>query len=277
MLPGFRFLFAAIVLSMSILVFGLGAAALLRAAHEAVASNPSWRAAPETVFAQQGETNRPILGMLRVEPQPAEPKAPDNIPAIAAPVEPVTVASAPAEPASTPVEPERIAALKPDDTSLPESVKPAIPPADIPAQREAPPPQAEAATAAGEPKIATSEQASPDQVAPDKALPPANETAPAVNETAPAVSERISAPASPDAGSGATKVAALGDPAVITEAATRAKAASVKPDPSATKKRRQARRAAQRRRIAARAPLPQQPLQPATDPFNQPVPKLRAR
>ena len=40
MLPGFRFLFAAIVLSMSILVFGLGAAALLRAAHEEFAANP---------------------------------------------------------------------------------------------------------------------------------------------------------------------------------------------------------------------------------------------
>ena len=39
MLPGFRFLFAAIVLSMSVLVFGLGAAALLRAAHEEVASS----------------------------------------------------------------------------------------------------------------------------------------------------------------------------------------------------------------------------------------------
>ena len=34
MLPGFRFLFAATMLSMSLLVFGLGAAALLRAAHE---------------------------------------------------------------------------------------------------------------------------------------------------------------------------------------------------------------------------------------------------
>jgi len=34
MLPGFRFLFAAIVLSMSVLIFGFGAAALLRTAHE---------------------------------------------------------------------------------------------------------------------------------------------------------------------------------------------------------------------------------------------------
>jgi hypothetical protein len=50
MLPGLRFLFAAIMLSISILVFGLGAAALLRAAHEEFASNPSWRAAPRGDF-----------------------------------------------------------------------------------------------------------------------------------------------------------------------------------------------------------------------------------
>ena len=44
MLPGFRFLLAAIILATSILIFGLGAAALLRAAHEEFASNPTWRA-----------------------------------------------------------------------------------------------------------------------------------------------------------------------------------------------------------------------------------------
>ena len=58
MLPGFRFLFAAIVLSMSILVFGLGAAALLRAAHEQFASNPSWHAAPEATVAQQSRARK---------------------------------------------------------------------------------------------------------------------------------------------------------------------------------------------------------------------------
>jgi hypothetical protein len=47
MLPGFRFLFAAILLSTSVLIFGLGAAALLRAAHEEVASAPARRAPPE--------------------------------------------------------------------------------------------------------------------------------------------------------------------------------------------------------------------------------------
>src|SRR6266404_327555 len=104
MLPGFRFLFAAIILSMSVLVFGLGAAALLRAAHEEVASIPSRRAPPEPVFAQQRENSAPTLALLRVEPSVVD-KAPDNVPPAAA---------APAEPASdaTPaVEPEKLAAL----------------------------------------------------------------------------------------------------------------------------------------------------------------------
>src|SRR3981081_4453180 len=84
MLPGFRFLFAAIVLSMSILIFGLGAAALLRAAHEQFASNPSWRAAPEILFAQRGEATRPVLAMLRVD-LPGAAKTGDNVPAMPAP------------------------------------------------------------------------------------------------------------------------------------------------------------------------------------------------
>src|SRR3979411_514478 len=79
MLPGFRFLFSAIVLSMSILIFGLGAAALLRAAHEQFASNPSWRAAPEVMFAQPSEATKPVLAILRVEPTPAEQKAPPAV------------------------------------------------------------------------------------------------------------------------------------------------------------------------------------------------------
>src|SRR5258708_32352318 len=88
MLPSFRFLFTAIMLSTSILVFGLGAAALLRAAHEEFASNPFWHAAPETTFARQSEGSRPVLAMLRVDPVPVGQKAPDDVPWVAAPVEP---------------------------------------------------------------------------------------------------------------------------------------------------------------------------------------------
>ncbi len=68
MLPGFRFLFTAIVLSMSVLIFGLGAAALLRAAHEEFANLPSRRATPEPMFARLNDDPPPTLALLRVDP-----------------------------------------------------------------------------------------------------------------------------------------------------------------------------------------------------------------
>lgn len=78
MLPGFRILFATTVLAISILVFGLGAAALLRAAHEEFASLPSWRLAQQPVltpFTPQVprlETT-PVLAMLRIEAPGTKP------------------------------------------------------------------------------------------------------------------------------------------------------------------------------------------------------------
>jgi hypothetical protein len=74
----------------------------------------------------------------------------------------------------------------------------------------------------------------------------------------------------------ATKIATLGGPAVAIETPPPpAKAASDKPERDVIKKRQQARRAAQRRKVAARARMAQQPLQPATDPFNQPTITVR--
>ena len=263
MLPGFRFLFAAIVLSLSILVFGLGAAALLRAAHEEFASTPSWRAAPETMFAQQSEAARPTLTMLRVDPPAAELQAPDSAPAVAAPAED----AGPGEQApitSMPAESERIAVLKPEDSSLPETVKPEIPASESPAQSEAVPAQADAPVPADQTKIAASEQVS----SPAQVLPPGN-------EAAPTTSGQPSASASPDAELASTKIATLGGPPVTTEAQPPANAASAKPDKSVIKKRRlQARRAAERRRMALRARLEAQ--QPA-NPFAQPVAADRKR
>jgi len=258
MLPGFRFLFAAIVLSMSILVFGLGAAALLRTAHEAFASNPSWHAAPETMFTEQNEPTRPVLAMLRVEPSPAEQKAFDSVPVAEAPAEPAAIAA-------TPAEPERIAALKPEEPSLPETAKPEIPLADNPIQSEAAPAAADAPAAASETKIAATEQV----------LPPTNEAAPAASE--PVASEQMSAPASPEADIASTKIATLGGPPVTVELQPPAKDAGAKPDTSAIEKRRQARRAARRRRIAQRARLAQQAPQQPANPFAQPAPPVRSR
>jgi hypothetical protein len=247
MLPSFRFLFAAIVLSMSILVFGLGAAALLRTAHEEFASNPFWHTAPETTFPQLSEPKGPVLALLRVDPLPAEQEG-DEVPPVAAPVEPAAIASVLPEP-------ENIAALTSEEVSPQETAKPEIPIAESPAQSETAP--AEAEPAAGETRMAATEQASS-----------------LVNEAAPTASEQTSAPAS-EAGAASAKIAALDAPTVAIEPEPAAKAAGAKtisaePDKSAIKKRQQARRAAQRRRIAARARLARQAAQQAANPFAQP-------
>jgi hypothetical protein len=269
MLPGFRFLFAAIMLLLSILIFGLGAAALLRAAHEEFASNPSWHATPETIFAQQTEAprreaprpevgrpnatrpeaarpdaTRAVLAMLRVD-APVGEKSPDVPPAAA----PLALAEQ-AAPLSTPAEPERIAALKPEDSSPPEPAKPEIPVSESPAKTEAASALADAPVPADETRIAAT-----------------GEAAPPANEAARAASGQTSAPASPDTDLASktdlapTKIATLDGPPVTIEAQPSVKAAGAKPDASVIQKRLQARRAAQRRRMAARARLARQALQ----------------
>jgi hypothetical protein len=266
MLPGFRFLFAAIVLSMSVLVFGLGAAALLRAAHEEFASNPSWRVGPETKFAQPSEATGPTLAMLRADPPGLGQKASDNVPAAAAPTEPATIVSASAS-ASTPAELDKIAALKSEDSPPQETAKPEIPVAESQPQIEGTPAQVDAPTAADEPKIAASEQ-----------VPSPAQTLAAASEAAPAAPEQASAAISADADLALTKIATLGGPPVTIEAPPPPKAASAKPDESVIKKRLQARRAAQRRRIALRARMARQaPAQPAANPFSQPTITVRSR
>ncbi|OJY12072.1 MAG: hypothetical protein BGP05_01590 [Rhizobiales bacterium 62-47] len=106
MLPGFRFLFAAVVLTISTVIFGLGAAALLRASHDQFASMPAWRAPPETVFAQQPDTAPPTLALLHVDaapeksmtaPEPAKVPAPEPQ-SVAPPAEPAKTVEAPAAP-----------------------------------------------------------------------------------------------------------------------------------------------------------------------------------
>ena len=73
MLPGFRFLFVATLLTLSLLIFGVGAAALLRASHERFAGLPT-RPAPEQTFTRvadvvpPADSPPPTLSMLRVEP-----------------------------------------------------------------------------------------------------------------------------------------------------------------------------------------------------------------
>ena len=119
MLPGFRFLFTAIVLSMSILIFGLGAAALLRAAHEEFANLPARRAPPQPMFARQNDDQPPTLALLRVDtPDIVQPT--ENAPAAAVPEGAIDIPA--------PAEPENLAALKPAEEPVQvEAAKPETP------------------------------------------------------------------------------------------------------------------------------------------------------
>jgi hypothetical protein len=250
MLPGFRFLFAAILLAMSMLIFGLGAAALLRTAHEEFASIPSRRAPPQTMFAQRDAG--PALAMLRVDAAAANETI-LNSPAtvqIAPPVEQPAIISTPLEPEKPAAEPDKIAALT--DIALPAENSP---PSE-PAKPEAPelPVQAETPTAADTPSPAETKVAAIAE-APD-----------APNPAASITPEQASKPA--DAGTRVpeSRIAALGGPPVTIEPRTPSKRA-----PAVAKKPLQARHIIKRRRIVQRArvarPAPQRPANPFGTPF----------
>jgi hypothetical protein len=156
MLPGFRFLFGAIVMCMSVLVFGLGATALIRAAHEDFASNPTWRAPPEPRFAQQDEADRTVLAVLSVQ-------------------SPAT------EPAASPSVAETTAASPPPDGSPPDTTKPAADaPVEAAAESDRLPAQAEAAAdapaSASETKVVAAEPA-PQQLSTPESSPAATRIA----------------------------------------------------------------------------------------------------
>ena len=99
MLPGFRILFAIVLLSVSLLIFGLGAAAFLRSAHENIASAPLWKPIEAPVIARMdsGQANHapPTLAMLRVEPETEPPARTTTAQSPSAPpAEPVATVSA---------------------------------------------------------------------------------------------------------------------------------------------------------------------------------------
>jgi hypothetical protein len=252
MLPGFRFLFAAIMLSMSLLVFGLGAASLLRAAHQSFASNSPWRTAPEVPFAQRVDSLPPMLATLRVDP-PAMEKA-------------TTFAAEPAPANTEPAGGEQMAALNPQDAPMAEAA--AMPAADNVPLFEAAPPVADTTTAPDETRMAVA-------VASDTS-PAGSEPAAAPSEPAMATPATTGATTSAETGATATKIATLGGPAVDVTAdkpvkKRSGKADTAKSDESAIKKQVHARRAAHRRRLTARARLAAQQLQPQqANPFAPP-------
>ncbi|MBR0819642.1 hypothetical protein [Bradyrhizobium liaoningense] len=249
MLPGFRFLFAAILLSTSILVFGLGAAALLRATHEQYVSNPSWRNGPqEQVFAQAPEPAQPMLAVLRAEPEAAAEPTPslrDRVPTIGLPAN----------------EPEPVAGLT-TEADVQSQVTEAAPPAAEPAQAET-----------------TAETIAP---APADTLTPADTTA-SIPEAKPAMTASEPAPADPDAALASpapdiasARLAVLNDPAAtaLKDAPAKAKGSAkgdtkrdTKADSSASDGKATKRQAkAKKRHRVVRRPPPQQ-LQQSYDPF----------
>ena len=260
MLPGFRFLFAAITLSMSLLVFGLGAASLFRAAHEAFASNSPWHGAPEAAFAQRGEANPPVLAALRVDP-PMIDKTPND--AVAA----MLPAAVPAEPVPTIAEPA--AAPKPADALPAESartdgVNTPMSAVENPPATDAAPQAAEVAANSDPTKIAAAAAAD--------ASPDGNAPAIVHGEPKPDLATG-NPPTAPEANSSVTKIATLGGPPVeiVPDTPGNDKAAKpdqAKDDQNAIKKREEARRAAQRRQAArARLVAQQYLLQQQANPF----------
>ena len=274
MLPGFRFLFTAIVLSMSVLVFGLGAAALLRAAHEEFANLPARRTAPEPMFARRTDDQPPTLALLRIE-TPDDDKPAANV--TAAVPETAPPASVPAATTAdiAAIEPEKLAAVKAPEPLQAEATTPDTPAKEAIAETPAPP-------------VATVVEAP----APSQA-PAAEAKLAALTETPQPVVAPAPPPPAPSAdiysfegNPAATRIATLGGPAVIVdeEAAAKAsekegktaeaKTAEAKPDRSAAKKRaaeqaREKRRiaAARRARLAREATLTLQQQQP--NPFIQ--------
>jgi hypothetical protein len=292
MLPGFRFLFAAIMLSMSLLIFGLGAAALFRAAHESFASNSTWHATPDVPFAQRPETTLPVLATLRVEP--VTEKETDTAKVLAAP-------AAPTEAITEPMTSDQVAALPRLETPPTAIAKPELAkPADTPAPAAENPSAPEAAPAAPITieAAATSETKATGVVASDAASlmsePASAQLAAVGSPTTNATTVRPAASAEPATSTASTpsaaasaaratasetdgaetKIATLGGPPVeVTDSEPVPETRTVKiprarPDESVIKKRQQARRALRRRRLAARARLlAQQQLQ--ANPFAQ--------
>ena len=253
------------------MVFGLGAAALFRAAHEEFVSRPSWRAAPGTMlaqqnepFAQQGDSSRAVLALLEVEPDdkkaasetshdsPQEPGLqPSASEAAAAVTEP-----APGNPVDAP---------KLDALSAPE--EPSLVAASETTKSAPSPPESETMAhlepgmSSGEGSTAVEHATPPPPAVASEPAPPIaslNETASRTVEPSTAASEPINVPAvGPETTVPALKIVALGS-AEATDGQAREKEASSEARAKAYRNfisnRLRAQRAAKaRRRLAHRA------------------------
>jgi cytoskeletal protein RodZ len=262
MLPGFRFLFAAVLLTVSLAVFGLGAAALLRSAHQEFATIPT-RRAPQAVFAQPPVEAPPTLAMLRVEAPAPTPET------VAPPAVSVTSAAEQVPPIAAPAEPEKIA--------LPETAAPlstlAAPTVEMTAPVAATP-KPEVVAKSEATKIEEREPLTTVAVAPATSVEPvaAPPPEPAAVPAPAAAVEVVAGPqqtatlTDDDAKLSSTKIAMLGGPPIDTESVPLPKA---KPAAEPAKKIVKKRIVVKKRRVAAK-PIAAAAPQP-TDPFGLPV------
>jgi hypothetical protein len=251
MLPGFRFLLAAIVLSMSLLIFGLGAAALLRAAHQEFASIPSRRPPPETLFAQRSDAG-PTLAMLRVESSAADEKAIEPPTADHLQDQPAIIL-APAEVEKPMAEPYKVAALD-TATALENS-----PPSEAPTSEAAAP---EIPIETQPPSAQIDDTASPAAAAKVAAI--AEMTPAAPDESATATPDQANASIDASTRIAETRIATLGGPPVTIETQTSSKIA-----PAVVRKSAQVKRVVKRRRIAPARVTQQAPADPFARPFGR--------
>lgn len=260
MLPGFRFLFAAVLLTVSLVVFGLGAAALLRSAHQEFATIPTRYAPPQTVFAQQPVEAPPTLAMLRVEAPVPEVAVPSVAP-VTAVAESAPVITAPAD-TENPAKAETVAALSTQTAASIETPAPvAAPPKPEVAAKS------EATQIEEREPLTTVAAASATSVEPVTPPPPEPAAVPAAAAAAEVAGPQPTATLTDDdAKLSSTKIAMLGGPPINTELVPLPKA---KPAAEPAKKIVKKRITVKKRRVAAR-PMAAAAQQP-TDPFGLPV------
>jgi hypothetical protein len=191
MLPGLRSLSVAIVLAVSMVIFGLGAAALLRATHEEFASLPL-KQMPEVTFGSRETVEQPTLAVLQVDTPATEPApgqveaqhpviaAPDAQPESAAAAPPATDTSSATGALSAATDSATPAASPASSDSIPTPAANMMPATDAAAAKPSePPPDVGSSVEAGEaakPHIPNADAAKPDAPKPDTGASDVSET-----------------------------------------------------------------------------------------------------
>lgn len=251
MLPGIRFLCAAVALAVSLVIFGMGAAALLRSAHEEFASLPNHRPPPVPDFGRQPDPP-PSLAMLRLEPRVTEVSDPTLSPAIQ---------SGESTPSAATTEAKTDSAPEPIATAI---VAPAVE-AEKPVSIEASPatPSEPAMVVAAAPAQTSEPAPAPLQTA------PVPETTASISLPTATIMELPTATlTAEDAQLSSSKVAVLGGPTIHTEPVPLPSSRPTAEPPKAKPVKKVMKKPAiRKRRVAARAMPAVAPVAQQQDPF----------